>query len=83
MEISEKRQLEIKIANRLKACSFLPGTFDKMFVKKINTNPHYEMTEKGRLFMFRLLIKYRRQIPDYGHLHSEVHRLFNIPIGKK
>ena len=58
--------LQKQIATALKNCSFLPGSFDKRFVRKMDTDK--EMTEKGLRFMLVLLEKYRRQIPNYEGL---------------
>lgn len=55
--------IETDIANALKNCSFLPGCFDKRFVRNLNTAK--PMTEKGRKFMVVLLFKYRKQIPNH------------------
>lgn len=63
--IAAPRYVEIFCATVLKRCRYLPGCFDKSFVSKINTEPNYTMSEKGRNFMFSLLHKYRKQIGNY------------------
>lgn len=68
--ISIERYVEIMCANRLKAASFQPGSFDKSFVSKINVEPDYVMSDKGRDFMFSLVYKYRRQIPIYQKIRK-------------
>lgn len=61
---------ERNIANALSQVSFLPGSFDKRFVKQLPNWLEREMTEKGRVKMIELLHKYRRQIPNYEKLKS-------------
>ena len=59
---------EKKIAWALSRCTFLPGSFDKLFVKQLDNWKDREMTEKGRAKMIELLHKYKRQIPNYQKL---------------
>lgn len=66
--------IEKKIAARLNNCSFLPGSFDKRFVKQLSNWDDREMTERGRATMLMLFTKYRRQIPDYERLSEEYNR---------
>lgn len=54
----------------LKRCSFLPGSFDKRWVK--NADPEKAMTKEGRTFMLKLLMKYRRQIPGWNELINNI-----------
>jgi hypothetical protein len=63
-------ELEKQIATALKNCTFLPGSFDKRFVRQLN--PDKEMTEKGLKMMLDLLDKYRRQIPNYQNLKQRI-----------
>jgi hypothetical protein len=56
---------EWKAACRLSGCSFLPGSFDKKFVRQLPKWKDREMTEKGRKLLIALVQKYRRQIPGY------------------
>lgn len=56
--------LERDIAIALGNCSFLPGTFDKRFVKNLPNWYEREMTVKGRAMLIKLMDKYRRQIPE-------------------
>jgi len=64
---------EIKVANALLQCTFLPGSFDKRFVKQLPNWQDREMTEKGRAMMLKLFQKYRRQIRNYEELLLEVY----------
>lgn len=52
-------------AEALSNCSFLPGSFDKKFVRQITNWHDRDMTDNGRETLKRLLMKYRRQIPEY------------------
>ena len=64
--------LEHKIAVSLNNCTFLPGSFDKRFVKQLRDKLDQPMTDKGRAFMMSLFHKYRRQIPDYDNLNGQL-----------
>lgn len=64
--------IEIKIANALKFCTFLPGSFDKRFVKQLPNWIDREMTENGSAYMIKLFHKYHRQIPNYTELSNEL-----------
>ena len=61
---------ERHIARALSMVTFIPGSFDKRFVKQLPNWLEKEMTEKGRAKMIELLHKYRRQIPNYEKLKS-------------
>lgn len=61
---------ERKIASALKGVTFLPGHFDKRFVRQLNFEK--DMTVKGRAFMIKLLHKYRRQIHNYQSLNGQL-----------
>lgn len=63
---------ELQIANALSKCSFLPGTFDKRFVKQLPNWQEKELTVKGRAMLIKLMVKYRRQIPNYETLKANV-----------
>lgn len=65
--------IESKMALRLNHCTFLPGSFDKRFVKQLSNWKDREMTEKGRAKMIELFHKYRRQISDYQTIHNELY----------
>lgn len=52
---------ERKMANALRMCSFIPGSFDKKFVGQLANWEDREMTDKGREFLKKLYKKYRRQ----------------------
>jgi hypothetical protein len=66
--------IERKIASALISCSFLPGSFDKRFIRQLPNWENREMTEKGREKMIELLHKYRRQIPNHVALKNELHQ---------
>jgi hypothetical protein len=69
---------ERKIATALMFCTFLPGCFDKRFVKQLPKWNDRDMTEKGRAKMIELLHKYRRQIPNYTTLKNELLKQITI-----
>ncbi len=59
---------EIKIALAFNRVTFLPGSFDKRLASNMSGiaehSPESPITEKQSEWMYRLLYKYRRQIPD-------------------
>lgn len=59
---------EVKIANSLLRCSFLPGSYDKLFVNQLPNWGERLMTESGRRKMIELFHKYRKQINGYKTL---------------
>jgi hypothetical protein len=59
-------EIEKHMANGLKFCTFLPGSFDKRFVKQLDNWIDREMTTDGRSMMVKLYHKYRRQISNYN-----------------
>ncbi len=61
-------------ACRLSECSFLPGSFDKRFVRQLRSKKDKEMTDKGRKFMLTLLTKYKRQLPHHEELSNAIRR---------
>jgi len=58
--------IEKQIAADLSRCRFLPGSFDKKFVKQLPNWVDRDMTKAGRTTLYRLYEKYRGQIPDYN-----------------
>lgn len=60
-------QEEIEISQALFTCTYLPGSFEKMFASSMNaiatTNTHYELTSKQKTQLYRQLKRYRKQIP--------------------
>lgn len=56
------------------AVTYLPGHYDKLFARNIynKSNPYFELTDKQREFMYKMLYKYRKQIPStykkYGRI---------------
>lgn len=70
-------------ANQLARCSFQPGSFEKRFAKQIKAkavsdNP--EITEKGRACLWRLVYRYRRQIPDERLIAEANHIVNGAPL---
>lgn len=55
------------ICMQLGNVSYLPASFDKRFAKNLSslvqTQPEKELTEKQIEWMYRLLYKYRKQLP--------------------
>ncbi len=62
---------ELRIAEALLRCSFLPGSRDKKFVQQLPNWHDRAMTTKGKAYMMALLQKYRKQIPDYQKLLND------------
>lgn len=58
--------------------SCLPGTFDKRFMRSIEYfKPDTELTEKQSEWVYRLLFKYRKQLPNLYSKHQ------NNPLCKR
>lgn len=53
---------EIKMANALLKCTFLPASFDKKFVKQLPNWKERDMTPEGKALLEKLYYKYRKQI---------------------
>lgn len=64
--------IEVRCARALSTCSFLPGCFDKRWVKQLPKWQNREMTEKGRALLLKLVQKYRRQIPNHLYLYTNL-----------
>lgn len=64
--------IEIKAAIALQNCTFLPGSFDKKFVHQLGNWYSRPMTQKGRAMMVKMLMKYRRQIPNYEKMREAI-----------
>lgn len=58
---------EIRIVTALRACTFLPASWDKRFARDLYDTatyaPGHELTDRQRAWLLRLVHKYRRQIP--------------------
>lgn len=55
-----------KINDLHQFCRFLPGSFDKRFVRDMSAKPHgYELSEKQAAFLDKTHHRYREQIHDY------------------
>ncbi len=58
--------LEIRAAHRLGACSFLPGCWEKRFARDLAAraldDPGCRLTSKQRVWLWRLVWMFRRQI---------------------
>lgn len=59
---------QIEICVMLGGANYLPGSFDKRFAHNLfrvaTAAPTKELTEKQNEWMYRLLYKYRRQMPN-------------------
>ena len=59
---------EIEISISFNRVTFLPGSWDKRYARQwanqAESNPAYELTDKQSEWIYRLLYKYRRQLPD-------------------
>lgn len=59
---------EKQICTRLGSVKYLPGSFDKRFGSNLaaiaENTPDKELSEKQREWMYRLLYKYRKQLPN-------------------
>ena len=59
---------EIEIALAFDRVKFLPASWDKSFARQWSNqargNPKFQLTDKQAEWLYRLLYKYRRQIPD-------------------
>lgn len=67
-----KEQIEI-ITNLYKKVTMLPGTWDKSFVRKLYSTDWTKekvLTDKQEEWIYRLLYKYRRQIPHIYEKHK-------------
>jgi hypothetical protein len=64
--------IEKAIAGRLRACTFLPGSFDKRFVKQLENWEGRDMTTAGKALLFSLANKYRKQC---GYSPAEIEQL--------
>lgn len=58
---------ERRLARALNRCTFLPGSWDKRFVRAMafleEHGPAHDLTEKQAANLARLAHKYRRQMP--------------------
>ena len=59
---------QIEICRAFERVTCLPGTWDKRMINSLISmawmEKEIELTEKQNLWMFRLLYKYRKQIPN-------------------
>lgn len=59
------------ICNALSMVNCLPGTWDKRFIHSVSfVKPDTELSESQIEWIFRLLYKYRKQIPNTYALHQ-------------
>ena len=58
---------EIEISKALNICTYLPGSYEKRFARAMASiaeyNPSYDLTEKQRVWLYKQLKRYRKQIP--------------------
>lgn len=63
-----------QICTALGKVSYLPASFDKRFGNNLHgiaqMTPEKELTEKQNEWMFRLLYKYRNQLPETYERHK-------------
>lgn len=58
--------------------TILPGTWDKRFIRSMFfSKPNYNLSEGQNEWIFKLLYKYRKQIPGLYNIHK------NHPLCKK
>jgi len=59
------------IIKQLSECSMLPGGWDKRFIKNLaSLKPDADLTESQIEWIFRLLYKYRAQLPQLYKQHQ-------------
>ena len=67
-------QDEIIIATQLHSCTMLPGTFDKRFASDMYYRSKQEepkpITDKQNEILYRLVYKYRKQIPHTYEMYK-------------
>lgn len=52
--------------------TMLPGTWDKRFVRQMfYSKPSFKITDKQNEWIYRLLYKYRKQLPELYEKHKE------------
>lgn len=59
--------IQIKALSLLSGCTFLPGSFDKRFVRDLSSLPDKEakeLTDKQKRYLWKLVYKYRKQHDD-------------------
>ena len=63
---------EQKICLALGTCRYLPGTFDKRLGNNLcsQASTNQLITESQKEWMYRLLYKYRKQLPHLYDLHK-------------
>jgi hypothetical protein len=65
---------QLEIATHLIRCTVLPGSWDKRFINKVGqiavSLPKQDITESQNEWLFRLLYKYRRQMPNLYQKHK-------------
>ena len=61
---AEEKDIALSLGN----CVYLPGSLDKKFAgfiaSVVRNSPEKVLTEKQRAWMYSMLRKYRRQIPE-------------------
>lgn len=51
-----------KMVDELAGCTFIPGSYQKRFVRDMISRLDKDLTEKQAAFLAKLRVKYRRQI---------------------
>lgn len=68
--------IEVKMLRALAACTFLPGSFDKRFVRDIQGQT--ALTEKQRALLHKTFYRYRRQM---GLTNYQAQRIVDAAAG--
>ena len=59
---------ETELATALGKCTFLPGSFDKSFARRMahiaKQSPEFNISPSQRLCLYKMARRYRRQITD-------------------
>lgn len=71
---------QLEICTHLGLVTYQPGSFDKRFGNSLSSialnSPDKELSEKQNEWMYRLLYKYRKQLP-YVYSKHDAHPLCN------
>lgn len=61
-----------EIIKGLRIARMLPGSWDKSFSEKLYfSKPDFKLSETQSEWIFRLLYKYRKQLPDLYEKHKD------------
>jgi len=66
-------ELELKVLHDLSRCSFLPASYDKRFIRNVNSEANsIGVTEKQRPEIWRIALRYRKQLKRFGWSEDEL-----------